>query len=85
MVVERLSLDEGAYLYYDYGYRESLANVGMQLCISFLPQCVNLLGTCANTINTVEIDEERTFFLRFGELVFYFDVTDVVQNDVVGC
>ena len=57
----------------------------MQFCISFLPQCVNFLGTCASMINTVEIDEEGTFFLWLCELVFNFDVAAVVQNDVVGC
>ena len=36
-------------------------------------------------INTVEIDEEGTFFLWFCELIFNFDVATVVQNDMVGC
>ena len=77
LVVERLPLDKGAYLYDKNSNGESLAYVWVQFAVSFVPHRLHLL-------RTEEVGQSACFLFGLCQFVFDFDVAALVEHHVVG-
>ena len=77
LVVEGLPLYEGAYLDDEDRDREGLAYIRVHFVVPFIPQRLHFL-------RAVEVGQSGSPLFGFCEFIFYFDVSSLVEDDMVG-